>query len=163
LKKIKGNEREDREMVHLAMMLFDDLGGIPGNTAFWAFLAVSSVAMFAVFIPLVTWIDSRRKEREAFYKAETLRRVSEASSEGAKAALDLLWEENRQKQMQTREGLKIGGLITGGVGIALMIFLKALPGTGGVFLCGLIPGMVGVAMLIYVYVLAPPVVDKRGQ
>jgi hypothetical protein len=35
-------------------------------------------------------MDSRRKEREAFYKAETFRRVAEASGEGAKAALEML-------------------------------------------------------------------------
>ncbi len=72
-------------MMHLAMALFNDseaVGGIPGNGAFWVFLSVSAVVMFGVFIPLVTWIDSRRKEREAYYRAETLRRVSEASSEG---------------------------------------------------------------------------------
>ena len=50
-------------MAHLALHLFGapDLGGI----GLWLFLSVGSVAMFAIFIPLVTWMDSRRKEREA--------------------------------------------------------------------------------------------------
>ena len=44
----------------------------------------------SLFTAVVTWVDNRRKEREAYYKAETLRRVTEASGEGAKAAIDLL-------------------------------------------------------------------------
>ncbi len=40
----------------------------------WLFLSVGAVSLFVVFIPLVSWIDSRRKEREAFYKADTMRR-----------------------------------------------------------------------------------------
>ena len=153
-------------MMHLALSLFNEseaVGGIPGNGAFWAFLAVSSVVMFGVFIPLVSWIDSRRKEREAYYRAETLRRVAEASGEGAKATLDLLWEENRQKQIQMREGLKIGGLITLGVGIGLTIFLHSLVGgSESPYLVGLIPALVGLAMLVYVYLMAAPIVDKRN-
>ena len=147
-------------MMHYVMMLFDD-SAIPGNAAFWIFLAVSSVAMFA-FIPIVSWIDSRRKEREAYYRAETLRRVAESSGEASKATLELLWEENRLKQQHTREGLKIAGLINVAVGFALIPFLKMLIPGAAVFLCGLIPLMIGVAMLVYVYVLAAPMVDRRG-
>lgn len=146
-------------MMHMAFALFNDLdmsGGL------WIFLSVGAVALFAVFIPLVSFIDSRRKEREAYYRAETLRRVAEASGEGSKATLALLWEENRQKQMQTREGLKIAGLINIGVGIGIIPFLKMLLPGQAVFLCGLIPLMIGVAMLVYVYVLAAPVVDSRS-
>lgn len=150
-------------MMHLAMTLFENGSDISGNGAFWAFLAVSAVVMFGVFIPLVTWIDSRRKEREAYYRSETLRRVAEASGEGSKATLELLWEENRQKQLQTREGMKIGGVITACVGIAMMIFLRSAGGSGSPYLVGLIPCMVGVAMLVYVYLMAPPIMDKRNQ
>lgn len=149
-------------MMHLAMMLLND-SGLPTEIGLWIFLSVGAVALFAVFIPLVSWMESRRKEREAYYRGETLRRVAEASGEGAKATLELLWEENRQKQTQTREGMKIGGVINIGVGIGLIPFLKMLLPNQAVFLCGLIPMMVGVAMLIYVYVLAAPIVDRRDQ
>lgn len=149
-------------MMQLAMALFHD-SGVPNDIGLWFFLSVGAVAMFAVFIPLLSWIESRRKEREAYYRSETLRRVSEASGEGAKATLELLWEENRQKQVRTREGLKIGGLINMGVGIALVIFLKMLLPGLAVYLCGLIPLMVGIAMLVYVYVLASPMSDNRSR
>jgi hypothetical protein len=128
-----------------------DMSGI----GVWLFLSVGAVALFVIFIPTVHFIDSRRKEREAFYKAETIRRVAEASTDGARATVELLREQERVMLIKTREGLKIGGVINIGVGVALLIFLRALAGAN-VSLCGLIPGFIGVAMLVYVYVLAPP-------
>jgi hypothetical protein len=145
-------------MMHIAGVVF---GGDEVFSSFglWAFLSVGAVALFAVFIPLVTWMDTRRKEREAYYKAETFRRIAEASGDGAKAALELMREEARQKQIKTIEGLKIGGLINIAVGVALTIFLFFLLGgtSTSPWLCGLIPGMIGVAMLVYVFFMARPV------
>ena len=117
------------------------------------------LALFAVFIPTVTWIDSQRKEREAFYKAETIRRVAEASGEGAKAALELLKAESRMESHKRGEGMKIGGVICVAVGAAMVIFLRVLTATdpGAPYLVGLIPGFIGVAMLVYVYALARPI------
>jgi hypothetical protein len=155
-------------MTHLAISMFGD----PEITNFgmWLFLSVGAVALFVVFIPTVTWLDLRRKEREAFYKAETFRRLAEASGDSAKAALELLREEGRIKAVKTREGIKIGGVINVGVGLSLVIFLHALLGphgpdngsAGPVYLCGLIPGFIGIAMLVYVYFLAAPVDGGRG-
>jgi hypothetical protein len=145
--------KED-SMTHLVTFLF----GAPdmGNMGLWLFLSVATVAMFVVFIPLVTWIGSREKEREAFYKAETIRRVAEATGDGAKATIDLLREENRMTLIKMREGLKISGVICLGVGVGLIGFLVPLVGST-VALCGLIPGSIGLAMLVYVYLLAAPV------
>jgi hypothetical protein len=108
------------------------------------------------FGAFVHWVDSRRKEREAFYKAETLRRITEASGDGAKAAIELLREDERVKALNFRERLKIGGLFNIGLGVGLAIFVWAQFGREAA-LCGLIPGLIGVAMLVYVYLLAPPV------
>jgi hypothetical protein len=129
---------------------------------------IMSTEQLAVFIPIVlfvsvftflvfaVWFGTRQKEREAFYKSETLRRITEASSEGAKAAMDLLREEERLKRIKAREGIKIGGVINVGVGIGLVIFLWVLIGPKVAF-CGLIPGFVGIALLTYAYELAAPV------
>jgi hypothetical protein len=145
--------KED-SMTHLITFLFGapDLSGV----GLWLFLSVASVAMFVVFIPVITWIGSRQKEREAFYKAETIRRVAEASSDGAKATIDLLREQNRMTLIKMREALKISGVICLGVGIGLIAFLTRLVGSE-VALCGLIPGIIGLAMLVYVYLLAAPI------
>jgi hypothetical protein len=137
--------------------LFGPETAVFANYGMWLFLSVGAIVLFGIFIPTITWIDSRRKEREAFYKAETFRRVAESSGEGAKAAIQLLHEEELIKQVKIREGLKIGGLINLGVGIALIIFLRALlPAGTPVYLCGLIPGFIGAAMIVYVYFMAPP-------
>ncbi len=139
-------------MTNLAMLLFnlDDSWGL------WAFLSIGAVALFGVFLPTTTWIESRRKEREAFYKADTLRRLAESSGEGVTATIELLREQSRMDRMKKREGMKVGGLINLGVGVGLMIFLRALTHAEPVYLCGLIPGLIGVAMLVYVFFLAAP-------
>jgi hypothetical protein len=147
-------------MARLALHLFTSSDtALFGNMGLWLFLSIGAVCLFVVFIPLVTWIDSRRKEREAFYKADTMRRLTESSGEGAKAAIELMREEERFKRIKTLEGLKVGGIINLGVGIGLIIFLRALlgAGQGSPFLCGLIPGFIGIGMLVYAFFLASPV------
>lgn len=139
-------------MTNLAMLMFNDMG--PGF-GLWMFPSIGAVSLFVVFIPLTSWIESQRKEREAFYKAETIRRLSEAPGDGARAAIELLREQDRMGRDRKREGMKIGGLINLGVGLALMIFLHALVTDAPVYLCGLIPGFIGVALLTYALLLAP--------
>jgi hypothetical protein len=142
-------------------------GEIPGeeekmfsgnDSQMFAFLVpiVAIVSVFT-FTTIVHWVDSQRKEREAYYKAETLRRVTEASGEGAKAALELMREDERLKQLKKREGMKIAGLINIGVGVGAMIFLHAFLTGTAIYLSGLIPAFFGVGLLIYVYLLAAPV------
>jgi hypothetical protein len=138
-------------MTNLAMTMFEASEGF----GLWMFLSIGAVALFVVFIPLTSWIDSQRREREAFYKAETMRRLAESSGEGAKAGIELLREQSRQEQTKKREGMKIGGLINIAVGVGLLIFLRALVRDAPVYLCGLIPGLIGVALLTYALVLAP--------
>jgi Flp pilus assembly protein TadB len=122
------------------------------------FPLVIIVVVFA-FTGVVHWVDSQRKEREAFYRADTLKRFADAPGDGAKQAFDLLREQDRQRRIKAREGIKLGGLITVAVGAGLCIFLHAVAGgaSGSPWLVGLIPGFVGVAMLIYVYFLAEPI------
>ncbi|HUH63942.1 MAG TPA: hypothetical protein VLZ50_13140 [Terracidiphilus sp.] len=145
-------------MIHLASVVFGS-EEVFASMGLWAFLSIGAIALFAVFIPLVSFIDSRRKEREAYYKADTMRRVAESSGEGSKAVLELLREESRQEQIKKLEGLKIGGLINVAVGVSLIFFLRSLIGGAAAspYLCGLIPGLIGVAMLVYVYAMARPV------
>ena len=123
--------------------------------AIGVFVPIVMFVMLFSFLSVAVWVGSRRKERDAFYKSETLRRITEAGGEGAKAAIELMREDERLKEIKRREGLKIGGVINVALGIGAMIFLHALLG-GSVYLSGLIPGLIGVAMLVYVYALAAP-------
>jgi hypothetical protein len=142
-------------MTHLALS-FVESDNIFGSFGLWAFLSVGAVALFGIFLPVNIWLESRRKEREAFYKAETLRRVSEASGDAGKASIDFLREQNRIAQMKTIEGLKIGGLIMTAIGIGVVVLLWVLAGPT-ISVCGLIPLLMGLAMLAYVYFFAAPV------
>lgn len=127
----------------------------PGSIG--VFVPIVGCVMVFTFLSISVWVDGQRKEREAYYKAETLRRITETSGEGAKAALDLLKEEEHLRRIKAREGLKIGGVVNLAVGIALAIFLRALVHEEPVYLCGLIPGFIGAALLSYVFFLAGPV------
>jgi Flp pilus assembly protein TadB len=127
-----------------------------GPVGVWVFLSIGAVALFGVFLPVVTWIDSQRKEREAFYQAETFRRLAESSGDGAKAAIELMRDQTRQERLKKREGMKVGGLVNIGVGAGLCIFLRVLTGPGGPWLVGLLPGFIGVALLAYVLFFAEP-------
>jgi len=115
---------------------------------------VAIVSVFS-FITIMAWLGNKQKEREAFYKAETLRRITESSGEGAKAAIEMLREDDRRKHLKSREGLKISGLINIGVGLGMVIGLRELIGAKVAY-AGIVPAFVGVAMLVYVFFLAPP-------
>jgi hypothetical protein len=144
-------------MTSLASLLFTGPFGLEG-TGQWIFLSISAICLFAIFLPTVTWIDKQHKERVAFYKAETIRRITEASGEGAKAAMELMREESRLEQRKVREGMKIGGLVCVGVGVAMVIFLRVIAGpeADNPYLVGLVPAFVGAALLVYVYAMAAP-------
>jgi hypothetical protein len=141
-------------LTHLTFLFGAD--DVFGSFGLWAFLSVGAVALFGIFLPITTWLESRRKEREAFYKAETLRRVSEASGDGGKASIDYLREQNRIAQLKTIEGMKIGGLTMTAIGAGTMVLIWVLAGPK-VSVCGLVPLLMGLAMLAYVYFFAAPV------
>jgi hypothetical protein len=119
-------------------------------------IPIVAIVSGLTFATVVHWLDSQRKEREAYYRAETLRRITEASGEGAKAAVELMHDNELLKRVKAREGLKISGLINVGVGVGVMIFLHELLKGTAIYLSGLIPALVGVGFLVYVYFLAGP-------
>ena len=141
-------------------MLFMDADGLRGQTILFTFLSIGAVALFGIFLPVSAWSDSRRREREAYYKSEMIRRVAESNAAGAMGAIELLREDERLRQLKRREGMKIGGLINIGVGIGVGCFLWSVGGReGSPYLVGLIPLLIGVALLIYVFALAAPIED----
>jgi hypothetical protein len=116
------------------------------------------------FVSIAVWADARRKEREAYYRAETLKKIAETQGGSGPAALEYLREEDRIATRRTRESLKLGGLVTIAVGISLMIFLGTIltEDGRGVMEVGLIPLLIGVALLVYAYVLAPKETESKS-
>ncbi len=125
------------------MNSLESLVGVFGSIALFSFLAVAS------------WSDNRRKEREAYYRSETLRKIAEMQGTGAGTALEVLREEDRIGRRRRQEGQRLGGLITTAVGIGMMVFIRAIETKESAYLVGLIPLLVGLALLTYSYLLAP--------
>jgi hypothetical protein len=122
----------------------------------FVFLAVGAIALYS-YLSIHSFVNGRRKEREAYYKNETMRRLTEHQGAGADAAIALMREEDRLQTRRRLEGLKLGGLVTSAVGIGLMIFLGIANDENhliGVAI-GIIPLVVGIALLLYAYRLAP--------
>jgi hypothetical protein len=116
---------------------------------------IGAVAVFG-YLAVHSWAESRRKEREAFYRSETLRRFSE-SSQPEMLARFLAEEKAARHEMrvQQRESLRLGGLVTMMAGIGLGVTLGGIAPLQRFYLFGLVPFLVGLALLVYVYLLAP--------
>jgi hypothetical protein len=119
---------------------------------------VGSIALFSL-LAVAAWSDARRRERETYYKSETLKKIAESSGEGAKAAMELIREQEKNVVRRRREGMQLGGLITAAVGIGVMALLRGLVRDEPVYLAGLIPLLIGLAMLTYTFLLAPKEVE----
>ncbi|HTX41492.1 MAG TPA: hypothetical protein VMD25_06665 [Acidobacteriaceae bacterium] len=123
----------------------------------FGFLAVGAVALFTM-ISVSSWADARRKEREAYYRNDMLKKLADAQGAGAAGALQILREEARLEAIQKRQGLRIGGLVTLAVGIGVMIFLRALIRDAPIYLSGPLIMLVGVALYggSYLVTVEPP-------
>ena len=150
----------------VGMVLSDFVGseGVEAGALF-LFLSVVMIAVFS-FLSVAVWTEARRKEREAYYKAESLRRVAEMPGEGAKYVIEVMKEEERIRQarqfsneIKRLEGMKIGGLVNIGVGIGLFCLIYFTASQKGAAFVGLIPGLIGVALMVYAIFLAP----RAGQ
>jgi hypothetical protein len=122
----------------------------------FVFLAVGAIALYS-YLSINSFVNGRRKERESYYRNETVRRLTESQGAGGDAAIALMREEDRLRTIRRLEGTKLGGLITTGVGIGLMIFLGIANDDNhliGVAI-GIVPLMVGLALLLYAYRLSP--------
>jgi hypothetical protein len=123
------------------------------DTLVLAFLIVGAVALFS-FLAVATWSDNRRREREAYYRNETIRKVMEMPGATPATVQEFLREQQAIADRRQREGLKLGGLITIGVGIGITVFLIGKP-SPGIFMIGAIPLLIGMALLGYAYFMAP--------
>jgi hypothetical protein len=121
--------------------------------ALWEFLSVGAVALFS-FLAIGSWSESRRREREAYYRTEAIRKLAEATPEVAASALEFLREQERNDRERVTAQIKIAGLVTCGVGIGVMVFLRALIREAPIYLSGSIPLLIGAALLAWSYIPA---------
>lgn len=125
------------------------------DVAVFVFLSIGAIALFSM-ISVATWSGARQKEREAYYKNDMLKKLSETQGPGAASALELLREEAKIGSLRTKQGLKIGGLVCFAAGLGVLIFLKALVTDEPVYLCGLIVLLIGAALYAGSYVVTVP-------
>ncbi len=116
-------------------------------------VAVPMVAAFT-FVSIIVWTESRRRERESYYRHETYRKMMEVSGPGAQVVVEFMREEEAREARKRAEGLKFAGLILLAVGAGLMIFLGFLAPHQAVFLIGVIPLLIGVVMVAYGFLRA---------
>lgn len=88
-------------------------------------------------------------QARAYYKSETFKKIADMQSGGADALLAFMREEERVNRLRMREGLKLAGMITCAVGIALAVVLRTVVPAEPVYLVGFIPLLVGVSLLVY--------------
>jgi hypothetical protein len=133
---------------------------IAARAASFLFLSVAAVALFG-FIAVATWADARRKEREAYYKSETLKKLAE--TQDAAAVVDLLREEHREAALRQRDGLRLGGLVTIAVGVGLIISMPFLTHEVRLSAVGAIPLLIGAALFGYSWFVTPRAEVKSGD
>jgi hypothetical protein len=108
------------------------------------------------FTVVATWIDARKKEREAFYQNELLKKLADTPGPQAQQVIEFMREQELQKEQRAREGLKVGGVVVAMVGIAMTVMLAVLEPSKALWGVGLVPLLTGVGLLTYAYLLAPP-------
>jgi hypothetical protein len=124
----------------------------PGVALFF-FLAVGAAALFT-FLSVAAWSGTRVAERQAYYKAEMMKKIAEVGGEHNQA-LEYLREEERIAAMKQLGGYRAGGLVVTGLGLGVLIFLKALLPGQPIYLCGTIFLFIGLALLAHATWFAP--------
>lgn len=120
-------------------------------------LLIPIVVMICVFtfLSIVAWAERYTKEREAFYRADLLKKLADASTEGAQQVLGMIREEAEKAERKRLDGMRLGGLINVAVGIGLTIMLGLLERGGWLWSIGMIPFLIGAALLLHVHVILP--------
>ena len=122
-----------------------------------ALIPIAAVIATFAWLSVASWGEERRKEREALYRSETLKKAAEVGGPGAQAIVELLREQELLSERRRVEGIKLAGIAALAAGIGVAIFLYALEPMPGkpLFAVGVVPALVGLAMLVYVFALAP--------
>jgi len=125
----------------------------------YLFLSIGAIAAFS-FVSVVVWVRARSEERLAHYKSETIKKIAETQEAGGDSVLEYLREQEKNAARRQREGTKLGGMILVAIGVAIMVFLRALLLDAPVYLAGLIPGSSG-SHFWHIRTSSPPGTEKR--
>ena len=113
---------------------------------------IAAIGLFT-FLCLAVVVRARTRERIAFYRSEERKRMIESSGVGGAALTDFLLQEEEITQRRRREGLKLGGLITTAVGVAMFVAFFSIDEEAR--MAGIIPLLIGAVILFYAYFMAP--------
>jgi hypothetical protein len=117
------------------------------------------VAFFS-WLAVTGWAKQRRREREAFYRDETEKRLLDKGQASVEQILKVRNQQERVRWLQRREGLKLGGLVTTAVGFGIIVGLPMIEGTEQRLAgAGAIPLAIGLALLLYAYSFYPKLSD----
>jgi hypothetical protein len=130
-----------------------DAASSNAGVALFFFLAVGTIALFT-FLSLATWAGSRQAEREAYYRAELLKKIAEIGGD-SNPALDYMREKERISAAKRLGGMKLGGLVNIAVGLGLFVLLGTLTHWARVYAIGVLPLFIGFALLLYAFQFAP--------
>jgi hypothetical protein len=113
---------------------------------FWIFQAVVITA-FLSFVAVVMWLRSQRKEREEYYRAETMKKVAETGA--AAAAIEFARERDRLARAAQRRGLQLAGLVTVAAGVGFGIFAAGIEQNEPIYLLSAMPVLVGLVLFVF--------------
>ncbi len=121
-------------------------------------IVVAAVISGCAFISVVVWSENRRKERESFHQHQTYQKMLDSGSSADTVVAFVQDQEDRQRRDQEREkirGLRMGGVITTAVGVALTAFLFFIAPEEPVYLVGLVPLGVGLVLCYFGFSASP--------
>src|SRR5690349_4687537 len=112
------------------------------------FVGMLMLIVFA-FVSVMVWTEARRKEREALYRNELLKKLADTPGPGAEAVLQSLKDEEQRKHARRREHMTLGGSLCLALGLAGLLGLYVMRETATKEAWGLcfVPILLGAALV----------------
>jgi hypothetical protein len=108
------------------------------------------------FVSVVIWTDARRKEREALYRAELLKKLAETPGPGADAVLASLREEDQRKHGRRREFVTLGGMLCLALSLAVLAtrvvlarLMSPAAQDNSIWIVCFVPMLIGIALIAH--------------